>query len=185
MLASAAAAGRAGAARRKGVEPRGPQTVPCYMWVVWVVLNSALYWRYTAPARPLLPLGEKLRLGDDAVMWRSPDRDVELVLAPGTRRMAGVSGVSGETAWVLSVHNAFRSELVQLHAGFHISLHPLRQSALVQISRSSLVPSATHVKIATNKKRLTRNTFVSNIIRNEYRGVTNERECKNEELVLD
>jgi len=52
---------------------------------------------------------------------------------------------------------------VHLHAGFHISLHPVRQTSLVQIIRSAQRTGggAVEVKIASNKKRLTRNTFVS------------------------
>lgn len=154
-----AGGGRAGAGdpRRKGKpEPRGPQTVPWQMWVLWLVLNAYLYWRTSAPARSLLPRGDRVRLGEDAVAWKSPGGDVELLLPPAASRLA-------ESAWVLAVHNAFRGELVHLHAGFHLSLHPLRQTPLVQITRQAAGASAggaVHVMIKSHKKRLTRNTFV-------------------------
>jgi hypothetical protein len=65
----------------------------------------------------------------------------------------------------LSAHNVFRGELVRLHAGFHLALHPLRQSPLVQIIRSPRTEdtNAVQVKIASHKKRLTRNTFVMSL----------------------
>jgi hypothetical protein len=78
---------------------------------------------------------------------------VEMILPPASRRTA-------ETVWVHSVRNAVRSEVVHLHGGFHISLHPVRQTSLVQIIRSR-TGGAVVVKMASNKKRLTRNTFVS------------------------
>ena len=155
-----AGGGRAGAgdpARRNGKpEPRGPQTVPGPMWVLWLVLNVYLYWRTRAPARSLLPRGDRVRLGEDAVAWKSPGGDVELLLPPA-------ASYSAESAWVLAVHNAFRGELVHLHAGFHLSLHPLRQTPLVQITRQATGASAggaVQVKVKSHKKRLTRNTFV-------------------------
>jgi hypothetical protein len=76
------------------IEPRGPQTVPWQMLVVWAVLNGYLYWRSSSPVRSLLPLGEKLYLREEPVVWRSPDSDVELVFPQIARR-------SAETAWVL------------------------------------------------------------------------------------
>lgn len=147
-------AGRAASGRRgASAQARGPQTVPWQMWFVWLVLNSFLYWRWNAPARSLLPLGEKVRLGQDAFVWRSPDGEAQLMFPAAVRRTA-------ETAWVLSAHNAFRGELVHVHSGFRISLHPLRQAPLVQITRSSRAEGPVQVKINTNKRRLTRNTFV-------------------------
>ena len=154
--------------RRAGTEPHGPQTVPWYMWLVWLVLNGYLYWRSTAPARSLLPLGERMHLTDSPVTWRSPDRDVELVLP--ARRVP-------ETAWVLSAHNAFHGELVRLHAGFHLSLHPLRQAPVVQIKRSARAAGAVQVKIATKKERLTRNTFV--IAADNLECLLGQVECRN------
>ena len=79
---------------------------------------------------------------------------MEMILPPASRRTA-------ETVWVLSARNAVRSEVVHLHGGFHISLHPVRQTSLVQIIRSRTGGGTIVVKIASNKKRLTRNTFVS------------------------
>ena len=158
MLPSAAAqaSGRGRRPPRQAAASRGPQTVPWPMWVLWLVLNCYLYWRYSAPARSLLPRGESVRLGERALEWRSPDGDVELLLPPASQR-------SAETIWVLSARNAVRSEVVHLHAGFHISLHPVRQTSLVQIIRSAerTGGGAVEVKMASNKKRLTRNTFVS------------------------
>jgi hypothetical protein len=142
--------------RKRGAPAtRGPQTVPWPMWLLWLALNGYLYWRSSAPVRMLLPRGEKVRLGADAVAWRSSDGDVALLLPPAAPQ--------SEAAWVIAVHNAFRGELVHLHAGFHVSLHPLRRTPLVQITRP--VASATsggvvHVTIKSHKKRLTRNTFV-------------------------
>jgi hypothetical protein len=78
---------------------------------------------------------------------------VEMILPPASRR-------TPETVWVHSARNAVRSEVVHLHGGFHISLHPVRQTSLVQIIRSR-TGGAVVVKMASNKKRLTRNTFVS------------------------
>eukprot|EP00802_Teleaulax_amphioxeia_P021425 Tamp_21782.p1 GENE.Tamp_21782~~Tamp_21782.p1 ORF type:complete len:306 (+),score=51.51 Tamp_21782:89-1006(+) len=156
MLPSAAAqASGRGRRSRQAAASRGPQTVPWPMWVLWLVLNGYLYWRYSAPARSLLPRGESVRLGERALEWRSPDGDVELLLPPASQR-------SAETIWVLSARNAVRSEVVHLHAGFHISLHPVRQTSLVQIIRSAerTGGGAVEVKMASNKKRLTRNTFV-------------------------
>ena len=159
MLPSTAPAGRGAASnvgRMKGeAKLRGPQSVPMHMWILWFALNSYLYWRYNAPSRSLLPRGEKIRLGEDTVVWQSPNREVELVLTPAAH-------LSNEYVWVLSAWNAFRGELVHQHAGVHLSLHPLRQMPLVQITRTgSSLGGPVHVKIATNKKRLTRNTFVS------------------------
>jgi hypothetical protein len=153
MLPSTVSKGvRSAVPRQKAeVAPRGPQTVPCSAWIVWLVLNTYLYFRSTAPDRSLLPIGENIRLGKEAIAWKSPDGAVELVM-PASR--------SAETARVLCAHNAFRGELVHLHAGFHLSLHPLRQTPLVQITRSPRASSAVQVKMATRKTRLTRNTFV-------------------------
>lgn len=155
MLPSVAAQG-SGRGRRppQAAASRGPQTVPWPMWVLWILLNSYLYSRYSAPARSLLPRGEPVRLRERALEWRSSDGDVELLLPPASQR-------SAETVWVLSARNAVRSEVVHLHAGFHISLHPVRQTSLVQIIRSAeRTGGAVEVKIVSNKKRLTRNTFV-------------------------
>ena len=60
MLPSAAGRGSSGGRLPKSAA-RGPQTVPWQMWVLWLVLNGYLYWRYNAPARSLLPRGERVR----------------------------------------------------------------------------------------------------------------------------
>jgi len=149
--------GQGGGGRRKGAEAHeyyGPQAVGWHMWLVWIALNSVLYWRYTSPARSLLPLGEKVRLGDDVVVWRSTDANVKVVVP---RR----ADDSAESVWLLTAHNVLHTELVHVEAGYHVSLHPLRLSPLVQITRSSRVAGAVQVRISTHKKRLTTNTFVS------------------------
>mmetsp|Transcript_30245 Transcript_30245/g.44179 ORF Transcript_30245/g.44179 Transcript_30245/m.44179 type:complete len:330 (+) Transcript_30245:151-1140(+) len=148
--------GQGGGGRRKGAEAHvyyGPQAVGWHMWLVWIALNSVLYWRYTSPARSLLPLGEKVRLGDDVVVWRSTDANVKVVVP---RR----ADDSAESVWLLTAHNVLHTELVHVEAGYHVSLHPLRLSPLVQITRSSRVAGAVQVRISTHKKRLTTNTFV-------------------------
>ncbi|KAJ1489850.1 hypothetical protein T484DRAFT_1743773 [Baffinella frigidus] len=44
---------------------RGPESVPCHMWLLWCIINGYLAYRVLAPAKAMMPAGERVELGSE------------------------------------------------------------------------------------------------------------------------